>query len=155
MSDRESKWEWITESVDETKELARRLADYLAPGDLLTLEGDLGAGKTSFTQGLAQGLKIPDVVNSPTFTIIKEYQGRIPLYHMDVYRVGEELESLGYEEYFYGDGVTVVEWAGLVEDLLPAERLDIRIEKEGDERRRIVFAPRGARFESICKEIGK
>lgn len=103
-------FEWISTSVKETQQMAERLARYLKPGDVLALDGDLGAGKTNFTQGLARGLGVTAVVNSPTFTIIKEYSGRYPLYHMDVYRLEDEWEDLGFDEYFYGDGITVVEW---------------------------------------------
>lgn len=166
-----AKCEWHTGSVEETQDLARRIAQLLQPGDVITLEGDLGAGKTSFTQGLAQGLGIADVVNSPTFTIIKEYQGRLPLYHMDVYRVGDEMEDLGYDEYFYGEGVTVIEWASMIESILPPERLAIEILKKdggqwfgGGERlkkddgrdgnqRIIRLIPHGSRFISLCEEL--
>ncbi|WP_205628903.1 tRNA (adenosine(37)-N6)-threonylcarbamoyltransferase complex ATPase subunit type 1 TsaE, partial [Acinetobacter baumannii] len=86
--------------------LAEQIGRLAEPGDVLTLSGDLGAGKTSFTQGLARGMGVNGVVNSPTFTIIKEYMGRLPLYHMDVYRMEDELEDLGFDEYFYGEGVT-------------------------------------------------
>ncbi|MBO8171650.1 MAG: tRNA (adenosine(37)-N6)-threonylcarbamoyltransferase complex ATPase subunit type 1 TsaE [Bacillaceae bacterium] len=149
----QTSYEWKTNSVEETQILAESLGEILKPGDLITLEGDLGAGKTSFTQGLARGLDISDTVNSPTFTIIKEYEGRLPLYHIDVYRVGEELQDLGYEEYFEGDGVTVVEWASMVEDLLPEERLAVEIVKADDNSRIIRMIPYGTRFEKLCKEL--
>ena len=96
------------------------------------LEGDLGAGKTAFTKGLAKGLGVTRMVNSPTFTIIKEYMGSLPLYHMDVYRVSESEEDLGFDEYFEGDGVTVVEWAHLIKDHLPEEILTIYIYRLSD-----------------------
>lgn len=95
---------------------SEKLGSLLQPGDVLALEGDLGAGKTTFTKGLAKGLDIKRNVNSPTFTIIKEYHGRLPLYHMDVYRVEDSFEDLGFDEYFDGNGVTVVEWAHLVKE---------------------------------------
>ena len=118
-----SEYEVISTKLEDTQLFAKRLASLLQPGDVITLEGDLGAGKTAFTKGLAVGLGIQKNVNSPTFTIIKEYQGNMPLYHMDVYRLEGSDEDLGFEEYFTGNGVTVIEWAHLIEDQLPAERL--------------------------------
>ncbi len=122
----------------------------------MTLEGDLGAGKTTFTKGFAEGLGITRVVNSPTFTIIKEYHdGSIPLYHMDVYRMEDESEDLGLEEYFEGQGVCLIEWAHLIQDQLPAERMQIVIKRAGDEARDITFTACGTRYETLCEEINK
>ena len=123
--------EWTTASTEETMLFAEALAKQLEPGTTLTLEGDLGAGKTTFTKGLAKGLGVKRVVNSPTFTIIKEYVGEAyPLYHMDVYRLDEESEEdLGFDDYFFGDGVTVVEWASRIQDSLPPDRLEIVIQR--------------------------
>ncbi len=132
---------------------SKRLGSMLQPGDVLALEGDLGAGKTTFTKGLAQGLGIMRNVNSPTFTIIKEYQGRMPLYHMDVYRVEDSFEDLGFDEYFEGNGVTVVEWAHLIEDQLPEELLTIYLYLGENGSRRLVLEPKGKRYEELCKEI--
>ncbi|RXJ01326.1 tRNA (adenosine(37)-N6)-threonylcarbamoyltransferase complex ATPase subunit type 1 TsaE [Anaerobacillus alkaliphilus] len=142
-----------TSSPEQTMELAERLGQFLEAGSVITLEGDLGAGKTHFTKGLAKGLGVKRNVNSPTFTIIKEYQGRMPLYHMDVYRVCEADEDLGFDEYFYGEGVTVVEWASLIKEQLPKERLDIEIYHAGDDRREIVLKPLGERYILLCKEL--
>ncbi|HAQ06354.1 MAG TPA: tRNA (adenosine(37)-N6)-threonylcarbamoyltransferase complex ATPase subunit type 1 TsaE [Bacillus bacterium] len=136
-----------------TKSFAKRMAGFLKPGDVIALEGDLGAGKTTFTKGLAEGLGITRNVNSPTFTIIKEYKGRLPLYHMDVYRVADAFEDLGFEEYFEGNGVTVVEWAHLIEAQLPEELLLLQISLESDGSRKIVADPKGERYEELCKEI--
>ncbi|WP_099355421.1 tRNA (adenosine(37)-N6)-threonylcarbamoyltransferase complex ATPase subunit type 1 TsaE [Fredinandcohnia onubensis] len=147
------KFEFITNTPDETGSFSHRLAEKLGPGDVLTLEGDLGAGKTTFTKGLAKGLGITRTVNSPTFTIIKEYQGRIPLYHMDVYRLEHSDEDLGFDEYFDGEGVTVVEWAHLIEDRLPKDRLTIRIEHQGDTKRKITVIPIGERYQHLCEEL--
>ncbi|MDN4075836.1 tRNA (adenosine(37)-N6)-threonylcarbamoyltransferase complex ATPase subunit type 1 TsaE [Fictibacillus terranigra] len=144
-----------TASPEETSELAEKLGTLLGPGDVLTLEGDLGAGKTTFTKGLAKGLDVKRVVNSPTFTIIKEYKGRLPFYHMDVYRLEDSDEDLGFEEYFEGEGVTVVEWAQFIDDRLPDDRLNIEIRRTGDEKRELKFQPAGERFITICKELGK
>ncbi|MCK1994888.1 tRNA (adenosine(37)-N6)-threonylcarbamoyltransferase complex ATPase subunit type 1 TsaE [Peribacillus muralis] len=145
--------EWISQNEEETALFAQKLAQRLSSSDVLALEGDLGAGKTAFTKGLAKGLGVSRTVNSPTFTIIKEYMGRMPLYHMDVYRVSESEEDLGFDEYFEGDGVTVVEWAHLIKDQLPDEILTIYIYRLGDSSRRIVLEPKGERYVTLCKEI--
>jgi tRNA threonylcarbamoyladenosine biosynthesis protein TsaE len=146
-------YKFISNTPEKTMNFSERLASMLSPGDVLALEGDLGAGKTTFTKGLAKGLGVARNVNSPTFTIIKEYQGRIPLYHMDVYRVEDSFEDLGFDEYFDGNGVTVIEWAHLIEDQLPDELLTIYLYHEGDETRKIVLTPKGKRYEDLCKEI--
>ncbi|MEH7381985.1 tRNA (adenosine(37)-N6)-threonylcarbamoyltransferase complex ATPase subunit type 1 TsaE [Bacillus sp. JJ1533] len=147
------KYELITNTPDETGSFSHRLAEKLEAGDVITLEGDLGAGKTTFTKGLAKGLGITRTVNSPTFTIIKEYHGRIPLYHMDVYRLEHSDEDLGFDEYFEGEGVTVIEWAHLIEDWLPSDRLTIRIEHLGDTKRKITVIPLGERYQHLCEEL--
>ncbi len=149
----DEKFEFHTQSPEETMAFSQRLAEKLGSGDVLTLEGDLGAGKTTFTKGLAKGLGVRRTVNSPTFTIIKEYQGRLPFYHMDVYRLEDSEEDLGFDEYFEGYGVTVVEWASIISDQLPGERLDIFLYHEGDDNRRIVLTPKGEHYITICKEI--
>ncbi|MFJ7729468.1 tRNA (adenosine(37)-N6)-threonylcarbamoyltransferase complex ATPase subunit type 1 TsaE [Neobacillus sp. NPDC097160] len=148
-----NQFELNTTNSEETSQFAAKLAHFLQPGDVIALEGDLGAGKTTFTKGLAKGLEIKRNVNSPTFTIIKEYKGKLPLYHMDVYRVADTFEDLGFDEYFEGDGVTVVEWAHLIEEQLPAERLTIYLYHEGQEQRKIALVPKGNRYEQLCKEI--
>jgi tRNA threonylcarbamoyladenosine biosynthesis protein TsaE len=148
-------YEIITRSSEETMEFAAKLAEKLQKKDVITLEGDLGAGKTTFTKGLAKGLGIQRNVNSPTFTIIKEYQGRLPLYHMDVYRLEDTFEDLGFDEYFEGNGVTVVEWAHLIKEQLPPELLNIRIYHHGESERKIVLEPIGRRYEQLCEEIMK
>ncbi len=140
-------------SPEETIQYGAQLAEFLKPGDVITLEGDLGAGKTTFTKGLAKGLHIKRVVKSPTFTIIREYKGRLPLYHMDVYRLEDSDEDLGFDEYFEGEGVTVVEWAHLIEDFLPDDRLAITIRRLSDEERELTIEPTGERSNSICEEF--
>lgn len=122
----------ISKSPEDTFALGKQIGESVATGSVLTLVGDLGVGKTVFTQGLAEGLGISDAVNSPTFTIVQIYEeGRIPLYHLDVYRIGDisEMDEIGYEDYFYGDGVCLIEWANLIEELLPERYVEIRIEK--------------------------
>ncbi|RKD22600.1 tRNA (N6-adenosine(37)-N6)-threonylcarbamoyltransferase complex ATPase TsaE [Ammoniphilus oxalaticus] len=142
-----------TRSAEETKQWARRLAERVQARDVITLEGDLGAGKTTFTQGFAKGLGVSGVVNSPTFTIVKEYAGRMPLYHMDVYRIEDEFEELGFEEYFYGEGVTVVEWASRIQAALPEQRLEIELKRLTGDEREIIIYPHGERFEQLRKEL--
>ena len=122
-----------TNSPEETFALARQLGEQAQPGTVYTLTGDLGVGKTVFAQGLARGLGIEESINSPTFTIVQVYEeGRLPFYHFDVYRIGdiEEMDEIGYEDYFYGDGVCLVEWAELIEELLPKNRVELVIEKD-------------------------
>ena len=148
-----NEFEFNSNKPEDTMNFSKQLATFLRPGDVITLEGDLGAGKTTFTKGLAQGLEIKKNVNSPTFTIIKEYQGRLPLYHMDVYRVEDSFEDLGFDEYFEGDGVSVVEWAHLIEDQLPQELLAIQIYLADNDSRRIILKPKGKRYEDLCKEL--
>ena len=122
-----------THSAEETFELGKKIGQNAKPGQIYCLTGDLGVGKTVFTQGLAAGLGITEPVNSPTFTILQIYEeGRIPLYHFDVYRIEEieEMEEIGYEEYFDGAGVCLIEWANLIEEILPKEHIRIMIEKD-------------------------
>lgn len=145
--------EFNAHSLEETEQIANTLAGLLSPPDVVTLEGDLGAGKTTFTQALARSLGITRTVNSPTFTILKQYEGRVPFNHLDVYRLADSDEDLGWDELFYGDAVSVVEWAHLIEDDLPKERLDIEIYHTGESSRRIVFIPKGERFEKICEAM--
>ncbi|HZG72079.1 MAG TPA: tRNA (adenosine(37)-N6)-threonylcarbamoyltransferase complex ATPase subunit type 1 TsaE [Chondromyces sp.] len=146
-------YEFLTKGPEETQAFSYTLAQKLQAGDVILLEGDLGAGKTTFTKGIARGLGVKRTVNSTTFTIIKEYTGRLPLYHMDVYRVADSGEDLGFDEYFYGGGVCVVEWAHLIEEQLPAAYLKISIYREADDVRRIVLEPHGQRYEILCKEL--
>lgn len=140
-------------SVEETEQLAARLATLLIPPDVLTLEGDLGAGKTTFTKALAKGLGITRTVNSPTFTIIKQYEGNYPFNHLDVYRLAGSDEDLGWDELFYGDAISVIEWAHLIEEDLPSERLEIRLAHGGGDKRMITLTPIGERYEKICRGI--
>ncbi|WOO38826.1 tRNA (adenosine(37)-N6)-threonylcarbamoyltransferase complex ATPase subunit type 1 TsaE [Anaerocolumna sp. AGMB13020] len=124
-----------TYNRDETYNLGKKLGEEAGKGEVYCLSGDLGTGKTVFTQGFARGLGILEPVNSPTFTIVSEYEeGRLPLYHFDVYRIEdiEEMEEIGYEDYFYGEGVCLVEWAELIKELLPDNPVRIRIEKDSD-----------------------
>ncbi|MCQ2549118.1 MAG: tRNA (adenosine(37)-N6)-threonylcarbamoyltransferase complex ATPase subunit type 1 TsaE [Lachnospiraceae bacterium] len=120
-------------SEKDTFTIGEQIGKEAKPGEVYTLIGDLGVGKTAFTKGVAKGLEITEPITSPTFTIVQVYEeGRLPFYHFDVYRIGdvEEMEEIGYQDYFYGDGVSIVEWANLVEEILPNRYREIRIEKD-------------------------
>ena len=142
-----------THDPEETFEAGRKIGMNAKPGQIYTLTGDLGVGKTVFTQGVAAGLGITEPVNSPTFTIIQEYEdGRLPFYHFDVYRIGdlEEMEEIGYDDYFFGQGICLIEWAELIEEILPEKRIEVTIEKDlekGFEYRKITIEERGEKTE--------
>lgn len=122
-----------TFSPEETFLFGKELGENARPGEVYTLIGDLGVGKTVLTQGIAKGLKIEEAICSPTFTIVQVYEeGRMPFYHFDVYRIGdiEEMDEIGYEDYFYGQGLTMIEWANLIEEILPEHYKEIKIEKD-------------------------
>ncbi|WP_142828991.1 tRNA (adenosine(37)-N6)-threonylcarbamoyltransferase complex ATPase subunit type 1 TsaE [Planococcus soli] len=140
-------------SPEETESFAAALAQLLEPRDLLTLEGDLGAGKTTFTKGLAKGLGIQRMVNSPTFTILKQYSGRLELNHFDVYRLENSDEDIGFDEFFSSEAVSVIEWAKFIEEYLPIERLNITINRQSEESRKITLHPIGRRYEKLCREL--
>lgn len=142
-----------TNTAEETIAVAEKLANRLTPGDVITLEGDLGAGKTTFTKGIAKALGITRTLSSPTFTIVKEYEGKLPLYHMDVYRLEGSDEDIGFDEYFNGNGIAVVEWAQFIEDFLPEERLDITINYQDEQSRVMEFIARGTHFEAIIESL--
>lgn len=141
-------------SEKEMIDFGESLAKLLFPGTIITLEGELGAGKTTFTKGIGKGLGVQRIINSPTFTIVKVYQGNLPLYHFDAYRLEGQDEELGFEEMFEGDGVCVIEWPRYIEDILPKERLAITITKNNDETRTFAFLAVGKKYEDILKELG-
>lgn len=122
-----------TQSPEETFEIGRKYGENAAPGDVFCLDGDLGVGKTVFTKGFAAGVGVKDVVSSPTFTILQSYEdGRIPLYHFDVYRIEDpsEMDEIGFDEFIYGGGVSLIEWAQLISDILPEHYTQVKIEKD-------------------------
>lgn len=145
----------LTENEEQTMNLAKKLAELLEPGMTLLLEGNLGAGKTTFTKGIGEGLGVKRIIKSPSYTIIREYQdGRLPLYHIDLYRLDEsEASELGLEEYFEGNGITVVEWSSVAPAELPAERLEIRLKTDVNhfEQREIEINGVGSRYEELLK----
>ena len=126
--------EYTSNSYEETLKIASEFAKRLRAGDTVCMYGDLGAGKTAFVQGLARGLGISEHITSPTFTIVNEYSGMLPLYHFDVYRIADsdEMYEIGYEEYVYGSGVSVIEWPQLIDDILPDRRYEVTITKDFD-----------------------
>ena len=146
-------WEKEIKSVEEMEKLAAKIGGCLAPPDVLTLEGDLGAGKTTFTKALAKAIGVTRTVSSPTFTILKQYEGKYPFNHLDVYRLADSEEDLGWDELFYGEAVSVVEWAQYIQDDLPEQRLELVIHHTGPGSRRVECTPKGERFTRICEEI--
>ena len=148
----------ITSSTEQTEEVGRVLGTMLEAGDLICLFGDLGAGKTHFSYGVARGLQVQDqYVTSPTFTFVNIYQGRIPLYHIDLYRLKDpsELESIGFEEYLDSDGATVIEWAERAEEELPEEKLNVYISDVSENSRELGFFAEGERYERLLAGFRK
>jgi len=131
----------ITNCEEETIEIGAKIAAKLKVGDIICMKGDLGAGKTTLTKSIAKNLGIEDYVTSPTFTIINEYSGKYPLYHFDVYRIEhpEDMYELGYEEYFYGKGICIIEWANMIEELIPEGSIWIEIDHGTNENERIII----------------
>lgn len=143
----------VINGAQEMIDFGERLGRELKPNMLITLEGDLGAGKTTMTKGIAKGLGVKDIVNSPTFTIMKIYEGNLTLYHMDVYRLDNSSGDEYLEEYFYMDGVSVVEWAGNMSDIIPDERLEINIYNIDQETREIVITPKGNKYIELVERV--
>lgn len=149
--------DFISHSETQTHRMGARLGSLLQPGDVLALIGDLGAGKTRWIQGICQGLAVSDRVISPTFTLVNEYQGTWPIYHIDLYRLGNvaETDSFGLDEYMYGDGITMIEWADRATALLPVDHLKVELHYLSDTRRRVVLRPQGERFKQLLAEFKK
>ncbi len=147
----------ISHSSGQTQRLGARLGELLQGGELILLDGQLGTGKTTFTQGLAQGLGITEVVNSPTFTLLKEYPGQPALYHFDLYRLDnpEEILDLGFEDYFYGTGVCVVEWAEKADAFWPAEHIRIRMKMMSETKRGLLFTATSPEFRELLRQFQK
>jgi tRNA threonylcarbamoyladenosine biosynthesis protein TsaE len=148
----------ITSTTEQTEEVGRVLGTMLEAGDLVCLFGDLGAGKTHFSYGVARGLQVQDqYITSPTFTFVNEYQGRIPLYHIDLYRLNDpsELEAIGFEEYIDSDGATMIEWAERAEEALPEEKLNVYISHVSENSREIGFFAEGERYNRLLAGFRK
>ena len=146
-------WKVVTDSPQKTKALAEMIGRAVSAGTLITLSGDLGAGKTTFTQGLAKGLDIDRKVTSPTFTIMKEYKGSLPLYHIDAYRLENITQDLGFEDYIDGDGVCVIEWANFIEYVLPDQLLNIEFTINDDDSRTLTLQGHGDKYEEVISKI--
>ena len=148
--------EFISDNRDETIELGKKLGRLLKAGDIILLIGDLGSGKTVFAKGIAEGMGISGYITSPTFTLVNEHKGKITLFHFDLYRLisYEELYDIGYEEYFYGNGVCIIEWPERLGPLLPENRLEVLIKKGIEEDERSIYLKSfGKRYEEILKEM--
>lgn len=143
----------ITKNELETIELAQNFESEKFPNMILCLDGELGSGKTMFAKGIANALGITESITSPTFTIIKEYEGELPLYHMDVYRLDGNTDGIGIEEYFTKGGVVVIEWASTIKDILPEERLDIKFKVVDETKRMIILTPHGKKYEDLCEAV--
>ena len=137
----------------ETIELAQNLESEKFPNMIICLDGELGSGKTVFTKGIANALGINESITSPTYTIIKEYDGELPLYHMDVYRLDGNTEGVGIEEYFTKGGVVVIEWADTIKDILPKERLEIEFRVVDENKRVLILTPYGKKYEELCEAV--
>lgn len=143
-----------TRDESETIHVAQNLESEKFENMIICLQGDLGSGKTIFTKGFAQALGIEENITSPTFNIIKEYpNGEMPLYHMDVYRLDGKVDGIGLEDYFKKGGVVIIEWADLIKDYLPEERLDIKFKIIDEETRTLIFIPHGQQYEEICEAV--
>ena len=142
-----------TRNESETIELAQNFESEKFPNMVICLNGELGSGKTIFAKGIAQALGITETITSPTFTIIKEYDGELPLYHMDVYRLDGNTDGVGIEDYFSKGGVVVIEWAETIKDILPKERLDIRFKVIDENKRVLVLTPYGRQYEELCEAV--
>ena len=141
-------------SIEDTMELAENIESEKFPGMIICLDGELGSGKTVFVKGFAKSLGIEENITSPTFNIVKEYNvGEMPLYHMDVYRLEEDDESIGFQDYFNGGGITIIEWSELIEDSLPDERLDIKFRVIDEDTRVIKLTPHGQKYEDIVNYV--
>lgn len=141
-------------SIEDTMELAENIESEKFPGMIICLDGELGSGKTVFVKGFAKSLGIEENITSPTFNIVKEYNiGEMPLYHMDVYRLEEGDESIGFQDYFNSDGITIIEWSELIEDSLPDERLDIKFKVIDEDTRVIKLTPHGQKYEDIANYV--
>ncbi len=144
-------YKFTSHNESDTIELAQNLESEKFPNMVICLDGELGSGKTFFTKAFAQAMGITDEVTSPTFNIIKEYNGELPMYHMDVYRVENNVDNLGLTEYFDKGGVTIIEWSEMIKDYLPKERLDIRIKIVDENTRVFVLTPHGEEYVNICE----
>lgn len=147
-------YKYTSRNETDTLEIAQNIESEKFPNMVICLNGELGSGKTLFVKGFAQALGIEDNITSPTFNIVKEYlNGEMPLYHMDVYRIEDAASGIGLDEYFEKSGVTIIEWADMISDLLPSERLDIEFRVIDENSRVLYFKPYGKRYEDLCNSV--
>ena len=143
----------ISSNEMDTIELSQNIESEKFSNMIICLDGELGSGKTVFTKAFADAMEIKDAVTSPTYTIIKEYDGELPLYHMDVYRLDGKVDDIGIEEYFNKNGVVIIEWASMINEILPDERLDITIKIIDENKRKIYLRPHGKKYEELCEAV--
>lgn len=146
-------YKYISKNEMDTIELAENIESEKFPNMIICLDGELGSGKTIFTKGIAKSMGITETITSPTFTIIKEYDGELPLYHMDVYRLDGNTEGIGIEEYFEKGGVVVIEWASTIKDILPSEYLHIKFKVVDENKRALIITPHGTKYEDLCEAV--
>ena len=142
-----------THNERETIEIAQNLESEKFPNMIICLDGDLGSGKTVFTKGIANALGINENITSPTFTIVKEYEGELPLYHMDVYRLDGNTDGVGIEEYYTKGGIVVIEWANTIKNILPDDRLEIKFKTLDENKRLLIITPYGKKYEELCEAV--
>ena len=147
-------YKYTSRSEEDTRELAENIESEKFPGMIICLDGELGSGKTVFVKGFAQSLGIEDTITSPTFNLVKEYMnGEMPLYHMDVYRLEDSDESIGFEDYFSSDAISIIEWSELIEQYLPEERLDIKFKIIDENTRILILTPHGQKYEDVVNSV--
>lgn len=146
-------YKYTSHSEYETLELAQNIESEKFPNMVICLDGELGSGKTLFVKGLANALGITEGITSPTFTIVKEYEGEMPLYHFDVYRLDGNTDGIGIEEYFNKNGIVAIEWANTIKDILPEERLEIKFKVVDENKRVLVITPYGSKYEELCEAV--
>lgn len=146
-------WKAYTDSIEQTHALGRRIGESVSENMVILLSGDLGAGKTTLTQGIAKGLGVKRTVTSPTFTILKIYRGRMPLYHIDAYRLEGVSQDLGFEELLEDEGLTVIEWSQFIPELIPKEYLSVSIHLLDEDQREFIFEAHGSEYEALLEEI--
>ena len=146
-------YKYISKNEMDTIELAENIESEKFPNMVICLDGELGSGKTVFTKGIAKSMGITETITSPTFTIIKEYNGELPLFHMDVYRLDGNTDGVGIEEYFEKGGVVVIEWAATIKDILPSEYLHIKFKVVDENKRTLIITPHGTKYEELCEAV--
>jgi len=146
-------YKYVCNNIDDTITLAQNIESEKFRGMVICLDGDLGSGKTLFTKAFAKALGVTDDVTSPTYTIVKEYLGELPLYHMDVYRLDGNIDGIGFFDYFNNDGIVIIEWANTIKKYLPKKRLDIKIKVVNEDKRVFLFEAHGTEYEDVCEMI--